>query len=309
MRVIVVGLGVQGRKRLAVAGGECVATVDPVASGADYVSLDEVDPSTFDAALLCVPDSAKLHLVERLVSLGKHVLVEKPLDLGSVKNFERLEREAQETGSCVVTAYNHRFEPHVATVKGLLKENVIGEIYRCNLFYGNGTAQLVRSSEWRDSGAGVIPDLGSHLLDIVDFWFDRDFDDISLISSNMYENRSPDHAVLGSTVHSPDLLLEMSLLSWRNTFHADLIGKEGSIHIRSLCKWSDSELLVRRRSRPSGIPTEERSTAPLGDPTWKREYEAFVHACQIGNQTSLRRDAKIAKALERMRLQISGGVA
>jgi predicted dehydrogenase len=309
MRVVVVGLGVQGRKRLAVAGAECVATVDPVVNDADYVSLNEVDPSTFDAALLCVPDSAKLHLVERLVSLGKHVLVEKPLDLGSVKNFERLEREARQSGSCVVTAYNHRFEPHISTVKGLLADHVIGEIYRCNLFYGNGTAQLVRGSEWRDREAGVIPDLGSHLLDIVDFWFDRDFDDISLISSNAYENRSPDHAVLGSTVQRPDLLLEMSLLSWRNSFHADLIGSEGSIHIRSLCKWSESELLVRRRTRPSGTPTEERSVAPQGDPTWQREYEAFVHACEAGNQTSLRRDAKIAKALERMRLQVSGGAA
>ena len=309
MRVIVVGLGVQGRKRLAVAGAECVATVDPVVDNADHVSLSDVDPSTYDAALLCVPDSAKLHLVEQLVSLGKHVLVEKPLDLSSVKNFNRLEREARESGSCVVTAYNHRFEPHISTVKRLVEDNVIGEIYRCSLFYGNGTAQLVQASEWRDRGAGVIPDLGSHLLDIVDFWFSRDFDDISLISSSTYENRSPDHAVLGSTVQRPDLLLEMSLLSWRNTFHADLIGSEGSIHIRSLCKWSESELLVRRRTRPSGTPTEERSVAPQGDPTWQLEYEAFVNACNVGNQTSLRKDAKIAEALERMRLQVSGDLA
>jgi diphthamide biosynthesis methyltransferase len=30
MRVVIVGLGVQGRKRLAVAGSEVIATVDPV---------------------------------------------------------------------------------------------------------------------------------------------------------------------------------------------------------------------------------------------------------------------------------------
>ena len=33
------------------------------------------------------------------------------------------------------------------------------------MFYGNGTARLVRDSAWRDQGAGVLPDLGSHLLD------------------------------------------------------------------------------------------------------------------------------------------------
>ena len=40
MRVIIVGLGVQGRKRLAVAGYDAVATVDPVALDADYRSIE-----------------------------------------------------------------------------------------------------------------------------------------------------------------------------------------------------------------------------------------------------------------------------
>ena len=39
MRVVVVGLGIQGRKRLAVAGPEAVATVDPAQSEARYRSV------------------------------------------------------------------------------------------------------------------------------------------------------------------------------------------------------------------------------------------------------------------------------
>ena len=46
---------------------------------------------------------------------------------------------------------------------------VLGGIYRCRMFYGNGTARLVRDSAWRDDGAGVLPDLGSHLLDTARF--------------------------------------------------------------------------------------------------------------------------------------------
>ena len=38
-------------------------------------------------------------------------------------------------------------------------------------FYGNGTARDVRNSPWRDQGFGVLPDLGSHLLDMVLFLF------------------------------------------------------------------------------------------------------------------------------------------
>ena len=39
------------------------------------------------------------------------------------------------------------------------------------MFYGNGTARLVRDSDWRDQGSGVLHDLGSHLLDTVAYWF------------------------------------------------------------------------------------------------------------------------------------------
>ena len=42
MRVIVVGLGVQGKKRQAVAGDEVVATVDPVHPEATYQKIEDV---------------------------------------------------------------------------------------------------------------------------------------------------------------------------------------------------------------------------------------------------------------------------
>ena len=60
MRVIVVGLGVQGIKRRAVAGKEVVATVDPVHSEANYKSLADVPLSAYDAALVCTPDQTKI---------------------------------------------------------------------------------------------------------------------------------------------------------------------------------------------------------------------------------------------------------
>ena len=60
LRVIVAGLGVQGRKRLRVAGRDVVANVDPVHVEADYRTLKDVPLESYDAALLCVPDPAKV---------------------------------------------------------------------------------------------------------------------------------------------------------------------------------------------------------------------------------------------------------
>src|SRR5713101_4165762 len=193
-RIVVVGLGVQGPKRIAAAADEAVARVD-IAKAADFRDLREVPLHAYDAALLCVPDEAKLALLDYLVKHGKHALVEKPL-LGTDAELAALEARARKKGVVVYTAYNHRFEPHFARMREAIGSGSLGTIYRARLFYGNGTARLVRDSAWRDTGAGVVPDLGSHLLDTVAFWFGVERTDFRVVAARRFENRAPDHVVL-----------------------------------------------------------------------------------------------------------------
>ena len=281
MRVIVVGLGVQGIKRRAVAGKEVVATVDPVHAEADYKSLADVPLSTFDAALVCTPDDVKLELLTHLLSNGKHLLVEKPLFASDNNALEELARIAKLKGVVCYTAYNHRFEPHFVRMKQTIESGRLGKIYCVRMFYGNGTARLVRDSAWRDQGAGVLPDLGSHLLDTALFWFGKPSVPFEIYSSNRFENSSFDHFSFGAN-GSPVLQLEMTLLNWRNHFYADVFAEKGSAHIQSLCKWGPSSFTFRDRKLPSGRPDEEALTLVQPDPTWGLEYQYFKKLCTIG---------------------------
>ncbi|MFX8477628.1 Gfo/Idh/MocA family oxidoreductase, partial [Acinetobacter baumannii] len=79
MRVIVVGLGVQGHKRRKFARGDYVASVDPVNPDADFKRLQDVPLADSDAVLACIPDEPKFELLSYCIDHGKHVLVEKPL--------------------------------------------------------------------------------------------------------------------------------------------------------------------------------------------------------------------------------------
>src|ERR1700737_1814269 len=112
MRVVVVGLGVQGRKRTTIAGQEVVATVDPVLLDAGYRRIEDVPLNSYDAALLCVPDAPKVELLTYLLGHGKHALVEKPLLSVNDGELTALAVLAAKTGTVCYTAYNHRFEPH-----------------------------------------------------------------------------------------------------------------------------------------------------------------------------------------------------
>jgi predicted dehydrogenase len=278
MRVVVLGLGIQGRKRSAIAGSEVVATVDPLVAGADCRAIDEVPGDAYDAALVCTPDDAKIGLLTTLLAAGKHVLVEKPL-LGPAADLERLAALAQARGVVCYTAYNHRFEPHFVRMKETLQSGVLGRIYLCRMFYGNGTARDVRNSPWRDRGAGVLPDLGSHLLDTALFWFGAIEAPLLVWSADRFENRAFDHLAFGAR-GQPVLELEITLLSWRNHFAADVYGEHGSAHIESLCKWGPSTFTRRTRLLPSGRPPEEAVTLVQPDPTWALEYEHFKQLCR-----------------------------
>jgi scyllo-inositol 2-dehydrogenase (NADP+) len=280
MRVVVVGLGVQGRKRLAVAGGDAVATVDPVAADAKYRGIEEVPLSEYDAALVCTPDAVKIPLLTYLLGNGKHVLVEKPLVAESDKELLKLKGLALSKRAACYTAYNHRFEPHIIRLKQTLDSGVLGKVYLAKFFYGNGTARDVRNSAWRDKGMGVFPDLGSHLLDWTLFLFGTPTVGAEVWRDCRFENRASDYFHFGFRGNAPELDFEMTLLSWRNTFRCDVFAEKGSAHIDCLCKWGPSTFTLRKRMLPSGRPEEESETLKCADPTWKAEYEHFLGLCR-----------------------------
>lgn len=281
MRVVVAGLGVQGQKRKAVAGKEVVATVDPVHPEAQYKRIEDVPLGAYDAALLCIPDEPKIAVIEYLLKNRKHLLVEKPLFAANPPDLLRLKALAAETGTVCYTAYNHRFEPHFVRMKELIESGRLGRIYSVRMFYGNGTARLVRDSAWRDQGAGVLPDLGSHLLDTALFWLGKPVDGFRIHSASCFENRAFDHVAFGANA-DPVLQFEVTLLSWRNHFYADVFAENGSAHISSLCKWGPSTFSVRDRKLPSGRPDEESVTLVQPDPTWAVEYGHFRKLCETG---------------------------
>jgi predicted dehydrogenase len=295
MRQVVIGLGNQGRKRQAIAGSDVVATVDPFNPEAEYESIDQVPLDAYDSALVCTPDQDKLDILEYLLANGKHGLIEKPLLMVGRDVVFRLQDAAEKTGAVCYTAYNHRFEPHIVRIKELLDSGALGEIYLVRLFYGNGTARDVRLSPWRDRDLGVLADLGSHLLDLLDFLFGELRDDITSWNLNRFENQAFDHVTFG-TREKPVIGMEATLLSWRNHFRLDILAEKGSAHIDGLCKWGPSSFTIRRRKLPSGKPEEEQSVLECDDPTWECEYQHFKELCS-NRVSSFTKDIWISEVL------------
>jgi predicted dehydrogenase len=269
---------VQGKKRVAVAQNDIVTTVDPAQENAAYKSIQDVPVANYDAALVCTPDRPKAEILRYLFEHGKHALVEKPL-MGGDAELAALDALAQSQKVVCYTAYNHRFEPQIMSLKRVVDSCLLGKIYSARFFYGNGTARDVRNSAWRDQGFGVLPDLGSHLLDLTLHLFGHVDGPCRAWRANRFENCAYDRFSFGLHGALP-IDYEMSLVSWRNTFSIDVCAELGSAHLDGLCKWGPSSLSIRRRIFPSGRPTEEATTMIGPDSTWAAEYQHFCSLVQ-----------------------------
>jgi len=290
----VVGLGNIGRKRQAVLSERCVATADPLNPEADYPSADACPPDRYEAVVLAVPNQAKLGLLEHFLHIGKHVLIEKPLLLPSWECAERLARISGERRVTWYTSYNHRFEPLVEALKERLDSQAIGRLYHGRMFYGNGTVGNMVGT-WRDQGLGVLEDLGSHLLDLTGYLLGCQGTEFAACRLDRHESTGFDHGILASK--DGRLALEASFLCWKNTFTIELFGERGSLHLSGLRKWGPSELILRERVFPSGVPRETRETSDGPDVTWQRDVEHFEALAATGG-TSARNDWWISRTLQ-----------
>ena len=77
MRIVIVGMGVQGQKRKKIIGKDFKCSVDKF-KAANFKSIYEVPLNKYDAVIICVPDKEKLSIVYYCIKNQKHVLVEKP---------------------------------------------------------------------------------------------------------------------------------------------------------------------------------------------------------------------------------------
>ena len=276
MKVIIIGLGTQGKKRKKILekSKELVATVDNKVKAANFKNLIQLQKSKifFDTVFICCPDKYKLRYLNFFINKDKNILVEKPLFISN-KKLIQLTKKIKSKKTKLYIAYNHRFEPFFEFKKNLLVKKKLNNIYLVRMFYGNGTSILVKKS-WRSKNLSILEDLGSHLIDLCIFWYGQDIKFLSCKSYKL-ENKFYDYFELKLKIKKIIVLLEATYCSWKNTFFLNTVCKKNYLRINSLCKWKKPSLTIANRVYPSGAPQIKRFTKNISDPTWKKEIDYF----------------------------------
>ena len=139
-----------------------------------YDDADELinDPEV-DAVYVATPPDSHREYVVRVAQAGKHVYVEKPMARTALE-CEDMISACDAAGVDLFVAYYRRAMPRFATVKELLDTGRIGELRSVSI-RNEHPGQLDKADQagWRVdpeiSGGGYFVDLGSHILDLLDW--------------------------------------------------------------------------------------------------------------------------------------------
>lgn len=150
-----------------------------------FSSIKEIPAQQYDLAIITTPNAFHYEQVETLLKMGLHVVVEKPMVL-SLKEATALFELAEQTQRTLTVFQNRRWDGDFLTVESLLQANRIGNIGRFVSRFDR--FRPVVRDRWRESsekGAGILWDLGPHLLDQMVALFGRP----SAITANLSQLR------------------------------------------------------------------------------------------------------------------------
>ncbi|MFB3880180.1 MAG: Gfo/Idh/MocA family protein [Armatimonadota bacterium] len=124
-----------------------------------------------DAVAVVTPNSTHAEFVHQAVRARKHVICDKPLAL-SGEEATQLYRAAEEAGVRHVTFVPYRFSPAAAAMKEATSARHAGRTISVSASWGVDMSggPLRWRFQRRLSGAGVVADLGAHILDLLTWW-------------------------------------------------------------------------------------------------------------------------------------------
>jgi predicted dehydrogenase len=179
IRVGVIGFGLAGQSFHApivrtTPGLELACIVERSGSAAPRMFSDVRAVRTVDEMLadekiqLCVvatPHTSHFEIARRCMLAGRDVVVDKPFTVTSAEASELVQLAGQ--NKRVLSPYqNRRFDGDFQTVKKLVESGILGQVAEYEARYDRFRPEL--RPNWRDNpgpGAGVLFDLGPHLID------------------------------------------------------------------------------------------------------------------------------------------------
>jgi scyllo-inositol 2-dehydrogenase (NADP+) len=156
--------------------------------------FDVINNKQLDLIINCAPNSFHYTYTAAALECGKHVVVEKPF-VNTVAEGQKLIMVAKQSRKALAVFHNRRWDSDFLTVKKLIADGTLGDIKQFESHFDRWRPEF-RAERWREQavvGAGVLYDLGPHLIDQALILFGDPEEVIGDISNQKSDGLSDDY--------------------------------------------------------------------------------------------------------------------
>ena len=132
-----------------------------------YDSLEAVlNDDSIDLVVVNTPIYSHFEYAAKALKAGKHVVVEKAFT-STVSEAEELKAIALEQNKQIAVFQNRRWDSDFSTVKQVIESGVLGNINEMEIHFDRFNLELSpkKHKEEPNPGAGIVRDLGPHIID------------------------------------------------------------------------------------------------------------------------------------------------
>lgn len=220
-------------------------------------SISDFAKSKINLAIIVTPNNTHSPLSVEALSLGMHVLCEKPLAI-STPEANKIVSASKKYKRFVKTGSNHRFIPYIEKAISLVKTDAIGRVLRMNGSIGNNGEHVAKGWFWNKqlSGGGTLIDNGCHLIDIVTLLMKGMTLCSAQISTSYWGKASVEDnaSVLLTTKDGRQATITSSWTKWNGYLSLEIWGSNGFIQTNS-----DSQLVIHGNKQGKVIKTYDFS--------------------------------------------------
>jgi predicted dehydrogenase len=296
-KILIVGLGSIGKRHYQIARSllpeaeirilrHAKLETQPYVDFIEIYTQEEAIEFKPDIAIISNPAPHHMDITKKLLNIGSHVLVEKPISDTVLDRFEVL-KIAEETKSIKMLGYNLRFSPSLIQFKQAIENGKIGTVYTAYAEVGQFLPNWRPNRDYRLSvssskalGGGVLLEL-SHEIDYLLWIFGKvDWIFAETSKQSSLEIDVEDTAILILSFHESDIApkllcnLNLDFIRHESKRECTVVGELGTL------KWNAQEGTVSLKNKNNEDWEILYQQKPIKDETLIFEWKHFLHCIE-----------------------------
>ncbi len=255
-----------------------------------FSSLSEMlESDKIDAVAICSPSGNHLQAAEMAAAAGKHVIIEKPLEV-SVERCDRIIQICQKNNVVLSTIFQSRFHHSSALLKDAIRQGRFGKLTLANAYVKwYRTQEYYDSGQWRGTwdldGGGALMNQAIHNVDLLQWMMGPVVEISAFVATLTHERIEVEDTAVANLRFANGALgtIEATTSAWPGSLkRTEIYGEHGSAIIEDadICKWEFAESTPADTKILESFQNKNTTTGGADDPS---ALDVSGHVAQFEN--------------------------